>query len=131
MSHESANRREFTRVHFPLAAEIALSPVATVTVAVEDISLNGARVRSQLPLPTGAVRVRISLPGGDPACTVTATAEVVRNEAGGTAAIHFRELVGDESLTHLRRLVLYNAENTASVEEEFATHLGLNPRPSV
>jgi hypothetical protein len=43
-------------------------------------------------------------------------------------AFRFDELEGLDSYWHLRNLILYNAQDTGQVENEFANHLGLRKK---
>ena len=49
---------------------------------------------------------------------------MVRHGPGG-CAIQFDEIVGLDSLDHLRNLVRFNAADPEQVEREFHEHLGL------
>ncbi len=92
------------------------------------MSLKGLYVRCDNPLPVGTkCQVVVYLGARDSELSARATGEVVRlNDAG--MGIVFTELIGTESLEHLRKLVLYNASDTNTVEREFSSHLGLRVR---
>ena len=123
-----AERREFTRVPITVEIEVASGEGEIISSHAEDVSLKGLYVRCDNPLPVGTkCQVVVYLGARDSELSAQATGEVVRlNDAG--MGIVFTELIGTESLEHLRKLVLYNASDTNTVEREFSSHLGLRVR---
>jgi hypothetical protein len=120
----SPDHREFTRVRsaFPVVLETA---GARLDGSTRDLSLNGALVSLPSPPPAGVtVRVEILLGGHGGTPTVRAAGTIARS-GDGQCAVAFTELVGEESYHHLRRVILYNAEDPARVDQEFSSHLGL------
>lgn len=126
MTNDPSNRREFTRVpvHFDLRVTAAGKPVPCT--AVRTLSMNGMFAQSTAELPAGTeCEVRISLAEGE--IEIELLASVVRNYPDGIA-FSFTKILGPESYVHLRNLVLYNAPDTDSVEDEFAAHAGIRPK---
>jgi len=121
-------RREFLRV--PLQVEVRLSDGDRLVFHSDtlDLSLRGARIRETAELAEGQ-EVELSLLLGDAPdhVRVEILGRVARVDGQGLG-IEFTGVRGVESLDHLRRLVLYNASDTARVEEEFRTHRGLKRR---
>jgi hypothetical protein len=108
-----------------------VSPVIDLTVngapvpdaRVDNLSLRGLLVLSALrPAAESGCTIGIRL--GGTAAEVQATGRVVRTTDNGFA-VRFTEIVGLDSLEHLRNLIRYNSHNPDQVEQEFRTHLGL------
>jgi hypothetical protein len=66
--------------------------------------------------------IRLHLEGADAAVHIRG--HVVRSGPAG-CAIQFTEIVGIESLEHLRNLILFNSHDPAQVRQEFHAYLGL------
>lgn len=117
------HRREFSRVAVHLRTELIVMGTVHRDGVMENLSLKGGFFRSATALPEGeACEVRLHLDGTD--LEVHARGHVVRGGPGG-AAIQFTEIVGIDSLEHLRNLILFNTSDPAQVEQEFHAHLGL------
>jgi chemotaxis protein CheX len=124
MSDDSfPHRREFSRVPVHLRAEVRLTAGRQLDGTMEHVSLKGGFFRTAAHIPEGAAcDVRMRLEGTEIA--VHAQGTVVRPGEGGVA-IQFLEIVGIDSLEHLRNLILFNASDPHQVEREFHDHLGL------
>ncbi len=120
------HRREFSRVAVHLNTEVTTAEGAVHTDgAMENLSLKGGFFRTASPPPEGAVvDVRLHLDGTE--VTVHAQGFVVRAGPAG-CAIQFTEIIGVDSLEHLRNLILFNTHDPHQVEREFHDHLGLRP----
>ena len=121
-------RREFLRV--PLQVVVRLSDGERLLFHSDtvDLSLRGARIREAAELALGQEVELSLLLGEEPGqIHVEILGRVARVDAQGLG-IEFTGVRGVESLDHLRRLVLYNASDTARVEEEFRNHRGLKRR---
>ena len=117
------HRREFSRVAVHLRAEISVAGVPVAEGTLEALSLKGGFFRCRTAPPLGAqCDLHLHLEGTD--IEVRAMGHVVRQATDGVA-IQFDEIVGVESLEHLRNLILFNARDPAQVEQEFHQHLGL------
>lgn len=117
------HRREFSRVPVHLRAEVSVGGAPLAEGTFENLSLKGGLFRSKaLPAPGARVDVRLHLEGTE--IEVHAQGTVVRPGAGGVA-IQFTEIVGIDSLEHLRNLILFNTHDPHQVEQEFHEHLGL------
>ncbi len=116
-------RREFSRVPVHLRAEITADGAVHADGTMENLSLKGGFFRaSGAPAEAAAVDVRLHLDGTD--IVVHARGAVVRSGPAG-CAIQFCEIVGLDSLEHLRNLILFNTHDPHQVEREFHDHLGL------
>lgn len=123
MSEHPSQRREFSRVDVRLRTEVDADGQVHRDGTIENLSLKGGFFRTPSPLPDGTpVRVRLHLEGTG--VEVHAHGHVIRHAPDG-CAIQFDEIVGLDSLDHLRNLVRFNATNPAQVEREFDAHLGL------
>ena len=124
-----SNRREFTRVQVNLEAELMCGGKVVLKGPFRNISFNGILIQCDADLPMGTeCHVGLVLDGGDGGVYVQAHGNVVRVDSSGIA-VQFTELLGEESATHLRNLVLYNShEQRDAVEQEFLSHIGLKPR---
>ena len=117
------HRREFSRVPVHLRAEVSVAGVPLPEGIMESLSLKGGFFRCGTPPAEGArCEVRLHLDGTE--IEVRTQGHVVRQATDGVA-IQFDEIVGVESLEHLRNLILFNARDPAQVEQEFHEHLGL------
>ncbi len=117
------HRREFSRVQVHLNAEVTANGVRHEGGAMENLSLKGGFLRIANGPPEGALcDIRLHLDGTE--VVVHAQGTVVRMGPAGSA-IQFTEIVGLDSLEHLRNLILFNAHDPHQVEQEFHDHLGL------
>lgn len=92
-----------------------------------NISLNGMLITSERLLPVGnTCKVALMLRGNVDHLRIEMHGQVVRVDDSGIA-IEFSH-VDLESLEHLRRLVLYNADDADNVEEEMQEGAGPYPR---
>lgn len=117
------HRREFSRVPVHLIAEVTVDGVRYAGGTMENLSLKGGFFRIANGPAEGAVcDVRMHLDGTE--VVVHAQGTVVRMGPAG-CAIQFTEIVGLDSLEHLRNLILFNSHDPAQIEHEFHAHLGL------
>jgi PilZ domain len=124
----SANNREFSRICHSLEIAVTTEAKEVLRGKIEDISLNGLFFSCDAPLPLDSVcNISIRLNADLEELLIGATGKVVRIEKTGMG-IEFIEIHGDESYQHLRELVLHNAPDTSSVEDEIATHIGIKKK---
>jgi hypothetical protein len=117
------HRREFSRVAVHLRTEITVDGTIHRDGTMENLSLKGGFFRSaSAPAEGQQCDVRLHLDGTQ--VEVHLVGQVVRAGPAG-CAIQFTEIVGIDSLEHLRNLILFNAHDPAQVEQEFHKHLGL------
>jgi hypothetical protein len=117
------HRREFIRVAVHLRTEVTVQGTTHRDGTMENLSLKGGFFRTAgAPAEGELCEVRLHLDGTD--VQVHARGQVVRSGPAG-CAIQFSEIVGIESLEHLRNIILYNSHDPAQVEQEFHAHLGL------
>lgn len=116
--------REFTRSPIRARVEVRLGNGILVEGRAQDISLNGIFFVTERSLPIGThVRLNLVLDGGDTDCRIETYGTVVRIGEHGVA-INFEE-IDETSITHLRRLIMYNAEDADQVDQEFHNHVGI------
>lgn len=121
------NKREFSRVEIQMLAELTVDGQTAIRGQLHDVSMNGLCITCESDLHVGdACRVSIFLGEPEAYITIQAKGEISRR-MGNNLAIAFTS-VESESYEHLQNLVLYNAEDTQSIEQEFATHLGIKPK---
>lgn len=117
------HRREFSRVEVHLRAELSVAGLRAAEGTLEALSLKGGFLRCRTAPPLGVqCDLHLHLEGTD--IEVRTRGHVVRQATDGVA-IQFDEIVGVESLEHLRNLIRFNARDPAQVEQEFHDHLGL------
>ena len=117
------HRREFSRVPVHLRAEVTLDGGTRLDGTMENLSLKGGFLRTAGQAADGTpCDVRLHLEGTE--VEVHAQGRVVRPGPGGVA-IQFLEIVGIDSLEHLRNLIRFNSHEPDQVEREFHDHLGL------
>jgi hypothetical protein len=119
--------REFSRARVPVTAEIALEGMVIRTDRVRDVSLSG--VFLELPelaaVGTGCeLTIQLNPPEGP---SVRALGRVARTDATGVG-IAILELIGLDSLEHLRNLILYHGSDPDRLVDEFMAHDGLQRR---
>ena len=112
----SNDRRQFTRVHFHVFAEINHHGTI-ITGQVIDLSLKGLFVYTGSTMEVGeVVDVKIRMPLTNPPLEFHLRAEVMRNTADG---IGFKIVESDvQSFTHLRNIVAMQANDPDSVLDE-------------
>ncbi len=116
--------REFRRSQVQVQTEVRLDNGIVLDGEGVDISLRGMRFLTEHALPVGKrVHVHVILEGGSESPHLALEARIARVESGGVA-LEFTTVDAD-SIEHLRRLVLYNASNADQVQEEIASHLGI------
>ena len=91
--------------------------------------MNGMYLKCAGRLPIDSLcQVMLILDGGLGALCIQARGTVLRVDDAGMA-IHFNEILGEESLGHLRNLVLLNSqEDVSQVEQEFHDHVGIKSK---
>ncbi|WP_005037951.1 PilZ domain-containing protein [Holophaga foetida] len=120
------SQREFTRVPTSLDVRVTVGGRAIPNTGSQNVSLKGMLIHTQEALPKGTVcNLSILLAGGE--IEVEIEGVVVNNYPEGTA-FQFNKILGVDSFEHLRNLVLYNAQDTEQVEDEFRTHIGLKKK---
>lgn len=118
------NKRDFTRVETHVDAEVTPEGGTTVRCKVDNISLSGVMLAGGHDLAEGAAcAIRLILAGAEPPLEIEAKGVILRVRPD-RCAIEFREIDGD-SYSHLRSLVLANASDAETVEEEFDASVGI------
>lgn len=119
--------REFTRVHAEVGVEVIVGAQVICTGHLVNLSLNG-----MLLLPVRGVEIgspcQVTLVLGSDGPAIRANGRVVRAGDDGLG-VSFEELVGVESLEHLRNLIRYNGTDVRRIDGEFECHLGLRSEP--
>ena len=125
----TTNHREFTRVTVGIQVELRVEGNVVIAGELENLSLNGLMVRTNARvLPQTPCLVILYLDGGSGGPVIEANGLVMRQEPE-RLAVQFSEIVGRESMSHLKDLVLYNSGSSADqVEAEFHDHVGLKPK---
>lgn len=120
-------RREFVRVPFRTTMIVRTAERTIRSTSSLDISLTGLRVAvsGQVPAVGALCEVEIVLADADPPVVIEARGAIVRADAG-LMAVHFTE-VDLDGFDHLRRLILYNADDPERAEQEFDAHWGIRP----
>ena len=120
------NQREFIRVPVNMEVEVVSGKSTILGQLTKDISMNGLFLSSEEKLPLGTDCYLIIFLGQSKNLhRIKLKAKVIRAEEGGMA-FAFQEIMGSDSFTYLRNLILYNSPQARSVEKEFKTHLGIN-----
>lgn len=120
-----SNRREFLRVHVAVNAEVAGSAHGLRSGIAHDASMRGFYLACDKAFPLDETcKVTIYLEGRENEASIEANGHVVRSDHQGMA-IELDSLVGFETYQHLQNLVMYNALDPATAEEEIMSHLGI------
>lgn len=117
------HRREFTRVAVHVRAEVLADGNLHRGGTIENLSLKGGFFRSPSP-PADGLPCELTLQLEGTEIMVRVVGQVIRSGPAG-CAIQFHEIVGIDSLEHLRNLILFNSHDPAQVQREFENHLGL------
>lgn len=121
---DSRDQRDFTRVHADLAVEVTVGDQHVANCHLEDLSMSGASLSVKGRLPDGvSCEVAITLLGAEPPVRIIAKGAISRSQEN-RIAVEFSEM-DDESFVHLQKLVLFNAEDPAQVENELDTSVGI------
>ena len=121
----TGRKRNFTRSSVHVEIDVAVDGRPLSTGDISDISLGGLYVPCPVcPELDTKCDVVLHIGGRHTGIRVLAVGEVVRTDETGIG-IAFRELLGTESLHHLRQLVLFNSGNPEQTEQEFLTHIGI------
>lgn len=117
------HRREFSRVEVSPVIDLTVEGATVPDARVGNLSLRGLLVHTAAR-PAQESTCDFVLRLGGSAAEVRGSGRVVRATDDGFA-IRFTEIMGLESLEHLRNLIRYNSHDPNQVEEEFNSHLGL------
>ncbi|MDX8397626.1 MAG: PilZ domain-containing protein [Mariprofundaceae bacterium] len=118
------NEREFTRISVPLHVQVRSQSDDLVEGMTHDISLNGVLLPIKSSIPVGSeCDVKLSLGDQDP--LVIEVAGIVARSAENMLAINFQN-IDVNGFNHLKKLILYNTEDTNQVKLEFDSHLGIH-----
>ncbi len=120
--------REFSRSTVSVRSQVRLHSGVLLEGKVCDVSMNGVRFVTERTLPIGSkVQIKLVLDASDNTVVqIDAEGEVARVVDHGVA-IQFT-CIEEESLQHLRNLVLFNAEDSDRVVQEFDGHIGIHPK---
>lgn len=118
MEQKGSNRRKVTRVPFDSLVSIRTeNGEIEATVNSRDISIKGIFVQTRQPFSVGdSCTISIVLGGSTSRESIKAEGKVVRREESGVGI--FFESVDLDSFMHLKKLVLYNADDPEEVEKE-------------
>lgn len=115
------DRRCFTRVGFRSLA-VVKSRLTEIKGAVEDLSLNGVRLKTTQKLDPGKeVQVRILLRSRSSDLWVEVLGVVIRHELSGMV-VQFSNMSLD-SYVHIRNVISHRLQDRSKVFEEFFTHM--------
>ncbi len=130
IDHTDIQQREFSRVVTHLAVEVVTDDARRITGKIQNLSLNGILLATPWSMPVAARCTVILKPAGaGDAFRIKAGGHVVRSDEGSTA-IEFDEILGIDSLHHLKQIIMHNASDPDQAELEFERHLGLK-RPAL
>jgi hypothetical protein len=116
--------RRFTRVPFPVAAELRIGAAVYPDLEIIDLGVGGCRLAQKEGFAAGtACDIVIDLSGAEGSLKIAASGEVIRSGPDGTA-VQFTAMDPD-SLFHLKNVVRYNCADPDRLEDEFARHPGL------
>ncbi len=129
MKTEQWEKRDFVRVPLQTAVEVRAGGKIYRPESGLNISMNGLAFETNEPAPVmgSACTVSIILEASAAHITIGAAGTVVRAKPGNLA-VELTSLDPD-SYGHLRRLILYNAEDPARADLEFAAHWGIRRPP--
>jgi hypothetical protein len=129
---KKTSNREFTRSDASIRARVMVVGSNAIAGEViegvtEDLSMNGLFMKCESKLPLGTeCEVNLTLEGSEQGIQIKIRGKISRIEQGAIA-ISFLQ-IEDDSLEHLRNLILYNSEEIDRVEQEFTDHVGLKSR---
>jgi len=122
---DDESNREFTRIPVRVHAEMKGGGLTLRSTDTRNLSLKGMLLASTESLPEGTdCEVSLLLGDGD-AIRIEIEGKVAHCYPDGIA-IQFTRIFGVESYDHLRKLILYNAEDPDLVDGEFREALGIH-----
>ena len=133
MTGKANEKRGFIRVPFNTTVEVSAGDWKIRADREIDISMSGLRlpancgVDKPMPMPGTPCRASVHLDAADHPVLIEADARIVR-AAPGYLAVEFIELDLD-GYEHLRRLIISNADDAETAEQQFAEHWGIRRRP--
>ena len=126
----NSDQRRYSRSTIRARAELRLHTGIVMEGESRDVSMNGLFVKADHMFPVGNVcQVVLVLEGGDREFRIETSGEVVRVSEEGIA-IEFEQIDLD-SMEHLRKLVLYNADDPEQVEQEIEDSAGIHRHASL
>jgi hypothetical protein len=122
-------RREFVRVPLRFPVEMQGADRQVLGTRTSDLSLRGVYLECTRDYREGEdCELRLRLGEEASAPSIEIVGRVVRCRDGGLA-VEFVGIKGLESLEHLRRLILFNAEDPAEAEEQILARRGIERLP--
>ncbi len=113
-----SDRRKFTRVPVAMEVQVLSRNSLILSPSTKDVSMNGLFMITEKKLPVGSeCQLTIFLGGRESQERIEIAARVVRETNEGMA-LQFKEFMGTNSFSHLRNLVLYNAQDAEKIENE-------------
>lgn len=117
-------KRRFSRVAFPVAAEFYAEDEVFQVKEIVNLSVGGCQLDIDADLPRGmGCRLLIVLNPADSRMNVNVEGEVSRS-GNGTVGVKFTS-IAPEDLTHLQNIIRYNSPDPDQVEDEINDHPGL------
>ena len=125
MATKMDDQRRFSRSAVQVRAELRLPNGVLMEGQTENVSLNGMLIHTDRQLPVGhPCNAVLVLSAGEQEVRLNLAGRVARvSEA--EVGVEFDQIELD-GLEHLRRLVLYNADDPDAVEQEFSKAAGLS-----
>ncbi len=124
MQNTGVEQRRNMRSSISARAELRLHTGVLMEGNSRDISLTGIFIHTDRMLPVGnTCHLTVVLEGGASEFRIDTKGEVVRVDEDGIA-VEFYEVALD-SLQHLCKLLLYNADEPELIEEELAATAGI------
>ena len=124
--NQNEESREFTRLNIPVSVSITTLEGEILDQRALNISMKGVLIPASDSLPIGSQsEVKIIL-GDENPLIIVSRGKVVRSDAHGVA-IDFLEM-DISSFPHMKNLILYNAQESDQIAEEFVTHTGLHKK---
>ncbi len=115
------DRRNFTRVRFRSLA-VVKSRLSEIKGVVEDLSLNGVRLKTTQKLDLGKeVQVRILLRSRLSDLWIEVLGVVIRHAVNGMV-VQFSNM-SLESYVHIRNVISHRLQDRSKVFQEFFTHM--------
>jgi hypothetical protein len=125
MNARPMEKRGFIRVPFKTDVEVRVQGRSIRSQGGLNISMSGIRLSTGevLPPPETPCQVTIMLGTSEEPVIIEAKGKTIRSQAG-SLAVEFSELELD-SYHHLQQLIINNADDPKSAEQEFLAHWGI------
>ena len=117
------NRREMTRIPFPLTVTIQSKSAPDISGLISNVSLKGLYISTKTTLPQGSqCQITLHINPAEASSVYELEGVVARVDDRGMA-VEINETLPIETFTYLQNVVRYNAVDTTTIDQELYNRL--------